>query len=163
MPLSNAGSVHAAYHEEPRRPPGSEKGQLTVEPRPAAKHPSLGVELAGQSPQGAEGTPLWPSHALAAPWPMQAGRGAGRRRPGAPCPIWGAFARRHGRSRPDAIDATHRLAARSSISIKRAAEWVLLDFCTPSSRGFARERRRRRGGGMTDRSGVVLFFFYDKT
>ena len=60
-------------------------------------------------------------------------------------------------TRPTAV------AARSSISMKRMAESVLLDLCTPSPRGFARERRRRRGGGMTDRNGVLLFFFYDKT
>ena len=39
------------------------------QPSLAAQHPSLGVELAGQCPQGADGTPVGPSRVLGCPRP----------------------------------------------------------------------------------------------
>ena len=78
----------------PRRPAGSLKGQPTAEPRPAAQHPSLGVELAVTCPQGPDGTPLGPSRALGCPWPhYKPRRGGGQAR----CPCYQAP---YGRPRP---------------------------------------------------------------
>ena len=65
---------------------------------------------------------------------------------------------------PDAIGATHRVAANGfKVRVKIRTPGPRRPshaYRTPSPRG---KRRRQRGGAPTDRDGVVLFFFYDKT
>ena len=64
------------------------------------------------------------------------------------------------RPAPDAIGATHRVAANGfKVRVKIRTPGPRRPshaYRTPSPQG---KRRRRRGGGMADRNGVVLFFF----
>ena len=156
----NAGSVHAASHpgssETCRRfKPAAQSGC----PAPVPRRRTGGSMSAGTGRDASMALACFGlPHGLCKPR-----RAAGRRRPGAPCPIWVPSPGATVGPAPTPSARPTAAAARSSISIKRMAESVLLDLCTPSPRGFARERRRRQRGGMADRNGVVLFFFYDKT
>jgi len=63
----------------PRGLPGGVKGQPTVEPRPAAQHPSLSIKLASAVTGRAAGMP---SRVLGCPWPhYKPRRGGGQARP----------------------------------------------------------------------------------
>ena len=144
----------------PRGLPGGVKGQPTVEPRPAAQHPSLGVELAGQCPQGAEGTPLWPSRALGCPMAYASrarGRPAAARRALSylgclrPAPR-SVPPRRHRRDPPPRRAQFHFHQTGG-----RVGAAGFLHAVVPRVRSGATSSARGRHD--RDRSGVVLFFF----
>ena len=129
--------------------PEFELGQVPV----AAQHPPLGVELAVTCPQGPDGTPLGPSRALGCPMAYASRDAAAARRHGCPC-----YQAPYGRPRP----RRHRRGPTASPQGPRqhayarpAPALARLDR-TPSP-------PRASEGETRQESGVVLFFFYDKT
>ena len=104
----------------PRDLPGACRGQPIL----AAQHPSLGGELAGQCPQGPERRLKSPPVLWAAPWPIISRDAAAVRRHVL------ATRRRTVGPAPDAIGATHRVAA--------TGFKVRANIRTPGPRGHAR-------------------------
>ena len=144
----------------PRDLPGAWRGQ----PHPAAKHPSLGLEMAVPCPQGPVETPLWPWRALGCPMAYASrarGRPAAARRALSylgclrPAPR-SVPPRRHRRDPPPRRAQFHFHQTGG-----RVGAAGFLHAVVPRVRSGATSSARGRHD--RDRSGVVLFFFYDKT
>ena len=145
----------------PRGLPGGVKGQPTVEPRPAAQHPSLGVELAFPCPQAPEKTPAGPPAVWAAHGPISSRDAAAARRRVL------FYQAPYGRPRP----RRHRRDSAASPGAASGSASTYMRPARPGPRPLARlshavapRQATSSARGRHDRQDTeVLFFFYDKT